>query len=257
MSDPTRWRDTEDGEARELVATLAAATPTPEMREAVWSKIAPTLPSGPGSGGGPSGGSPGSAFGSLGAKIVAGAAAVIAAGAIASWLARSPAPVASAPSTATASATAIAMASATAAPPSAMPSHDASVSPVVSASAPPAPASVATARAPARSATVAVAPSSPPAPPLSSADRLREESEGVRRARQLLRDKNAAGALAELDRLARLYPSGPLEEEREVLTIESIASTGRKDEARRRAERFIFERPQSVHAARVRELARP
>jgi hypothetical protein len=118
-------------------------------------------------------------------------------------------------------------------------------------------------RAPARSAPAIANPpasspssSAPLATPQSSADRLREESEGVRRARQLLREKNPTAALAELDRLARRYPAGALEEEREVLTIEGLASAGRTDEARRRADRFLMERPQSVHAARVREISR-
>jgi outer membrane protein assembly factor BamD (BamD/ComL family) len=78
----------------------------------------------------------------------------------------------------------------------------------------------------------------------------------VKRARQLLRDKNPTAALTELDRLGRLFPSGPLEEEREVLTIEAlVGSSGTADLGRRRAERFLAERPQSVHAARVRGLA--
>jgi hypothetical protein len=100
------------------------------------------------------------------------------------------------------------------------------------------------------------APSAPHASPSTlAADRLREEADGVRKARQLLREKNASAALAELDRLAKLVPNGPLEEEREVLTIEALSASGSSDAARRRADRFLFERPQCVHASRVRELA--
>ena len=97
-------------------------------------------------------------------------------------------------------------------------------------------------------------------PTTVAADRLREETEGVRRARQLLRDSNPAAALSELERLARLVPSGPLEEEREVLTIEALVGSSSRttaDLGRRRAQRFLAERPQSVHAARVRGLAGP
>jgi hypothetical protein len=254
MSDPKRWREAEDGELRELVTTLAAAKPTPAMHDAVWSKIASTLPPGPTSGGASGGGSSGGIGGSLGAKIVGGALAVIAAGGIATWLARSPEPVSTAPSAATSSAIAPA-ASAPIVPPSEAPS-------AVTVAPEPTPTVVAPSpvRPPARSAPAIVNPpaasSSAPAAPQSSADRLREESEGVRRARQLLREKNPTAALAELDRLARRYPAGPLEEEREVLTIEGLASAGRTDEARRRADRFLMERPQSVHAARVREISR-
>jgi len=70
----------------------------------------------------------------------------------------------------------------------------------------------------------------------------------------MLREGKAGDALFELDRLSRQFPSGPLEEEREVLTMEALSASGDRDGARRRAERFLFERPQSVHAARVRSL---
>jgi outer membrane protein assembly factor BamD (BamD/ComL family) len=105
-------------------------------------------------------------------------------------------------------------------------------------------------------ASAPVAPVAPVASP-SAADRLREEAEGVRQVRQLLREKNASAALAELDRLAQRMPNGPLEEEREVLAIEALAASGSGEAAGRRADRFLFERPQSVHAARVRALSLP
>ncbi|HVH43266.1 MAG TPA: hypothetical protein VM925_13015 [Labilithrix sp.] len=46
----------------------------------------------------------------------------------------------------------------------------------------------------------------------------------MRKVRQLLREKNPAAALAELDRSASRLPGGPLEEEREVLTFHVSSS---------------------------------
>jgi hypothetical protein len=46
-------------------------------------------------------------------------------------------------------------------------------------------------------------------------------------------------------------------QEREALTIEALARTGRRAEANRRAEAFLRAFPGSPHAAAVRELASP
>src|SRR5262249_49419530 len=90
------------------------------------------------------------------------------------------------------------------------------------------------------------------APPRS--DRLREEAEAVRRTRQSLRAGDTSAALRELERIAALIPDGPLEEEREVLAIETYLASGRTESATHRAERFLLERPQSMHTARVRAI---
>jgi hypothetical protein len=269
-----------------LLRELSEVEPTPEMRESVWLKIASALPPGPGSGssdGGSGGPAPGTepppapqvgvsgAF--AGAKVVAAsAAAVVGACAIALWvLATRPEPAASHLPT----------------PPSAVASSGPAASETPTIAPPETPAPGAEARdpdqrksvtavtsVPAVTPSVRQAPRAPVEPPAASAaaaaadrpasaattqdtGRLREEAEGVRKVRQLLREKSSVAALTELDRLARLFPAGPLEEEREVLTIEALAASGRGDVARRRAERFLFERPQSVHAARVRGLAAP
>jgi hypothetical protein len=290
MTDPKRWNETDDADdadARLLVATLSKAEPTAAMRESVWAKVAATLPTGPGSdgpndGGGGSangGGSAGGATGA-GANATGGAAlgtgaklmiaAALAAGALSLWvLTRTDAPAThAAPSTPVATSTPTLTPTPTPTPtptepptptptPTStpteplIPSPSVAVAPAASAPSPPQ-RPTATPSSP-----VAPAPSTATATPAAlAADRLREEAEGVKRARQLLRDKNPTAALTELDRLGRLFPSGPLEEEREVLTIEAlVGSSGTADLGRRRAERFLAERPQSVHAARVRGLA--
>lgn len=101
----------------------------------------------------------------------------------------------------------------------------------------------------------AAPPPSLPPPALAPADRLRIEADAVRKTRQLLRDGDSRAALAELDRVAKLVPNGPLEEEREVLAIEALAKSGNADLAHHRADAFLFEHPQSVHAARVRAFS--
>lgn len=237
-ADPKRWLEEEDGAAiSAFIGALRSDEPSGEMREALWSKIAPIVPGG-GGGGGPGGG--GSV---LGAKAIGLGVAGIGLMTMVAWIATRPAPMAEAPLPSPVASTIVAP----------VPSETVSaiepvgVEPVAS-------ASVARPQ-------VRVVPSAPakPSPSTSasaststSGDRLRQEAEGVRRARQLLREKNPGGALAELDRLAKLVPAGPLAEEREVLTIEATAASGDKEGARRRAERFLFERPNSVHASRVR-----
>jgi predicted lipid-binding transport protein (Tim44 family) len=253
MSDPKRWRETETKEIAMLLDELSKVEPTAEVRESVWTKIAPTLPPGPGptsppdgtGGGRGGGGGAGPATGGLAAKVIGPAIVALGASAVAIWMATRPAP----------------------APPSAVPTSDVpvvtasamnqvsaepSAAPLPAAEVPTEPPAIATSAPRMHAAPKLFVAPAPSASAVSAADRLREEAEGVRKVRLLLREKNAPAALAELDRLAKLVPNGPLEEEREVLTIEALASAGNTDAARRRAERFLFERPTSVHAARVR-----
>jgi RNA polymerase sigma-70 factor (ECF subfamily) len=237
--DPKRWRE-EGGAMASLVADLARIEPSDEMRDRVWAKLAPIVPPPGGSSGGAGGGGGGGSM--LGAKTLGPLLGAAIAGGIAIWALKAPPPksepIAVAPTTPISVVTTV-----PSAPPtlSAEPSVPASIEPPAP-SAKPAPRP--SAKTPASAAPL-------------TADRLREEAEGVRKVRQLLREKNASAALAELDRLAKLVPNGPLEEEREVLSIEALAASGDRAAARRRAERFLFERPQSVHAARVRSFSRP
>ena len=241
MSDDLkRWSETDDTSLKGFVAALASATPSDAMKERVWSKIAPSLPPTPGSGSG----SGGSAIGSL--KLAGFAGLVIASGALIYGLTRPAAPPPS-----SSPEPPVVSAPATIEPPPPPPA--ASVSSAIDVVPPPPPSTKPSAK-PTSVATHAP-PSAAATPSISPADRLREEAEGVRRTRMFLRDHNPTAALAELDRLQKLTPNGPLEEEREVLTIEALAMSGKADVAKRRAERFLDERPQSVHAARVRGFA--
>jgi hypothetical protein len=48
VSEPKRWKETEAEELRTMVGELARVEPTREVREAVWEKIAASLPPPPG-----------------------------------------------------------------------------------------------------------------------------------------------------------------------------------------------------------------
>jgi hypothetical protein len=61
-------------------------------------------------------------------------------------------------------------------------------------------------------------------------------------------------ALAIAGEHARAYPRGLLAQEREVIAIEALASTGRRDEARARAAAFRAAYPGSSHRARIDRL---
>lgn len=101
---------------------------------------------------------------------------------------------------------------------------------------------------------VAARPSSAPAkaPPAvavegpSELDLLREA--------QRLQAGEPAAALAVVARHQRLFPSGILAQEREMVAIEALMRLGRRDAARARAATFLRQYPGSVHAVRIREL---
>jgi hypothetical protein len=63
-----------------------------------------------------------------------------------------------------------------------------------------------------------------------------------------------AAMLSVLAEHARLYPSGMLAQEREVLAIEALVAMGRTREANARAERLASQYPGSAHLTRVRAL---
>jgi hypothetical protein len=55
----------------------------------------------------------------------------------------------------------------------------------------------------------------------------------------------------------RLFPSGNLVQEREVIAIDALGRLGRWDEARARAEGFLRAFPKSAHSVRVAEMVAP
>lgn len=73
----------------------------------------------------------------------------------------------------------------------------------------------------------------------------------VGKAESILRS-DPARALALCERHRRLYPTGELLEEREVLVVEALAALGRRDEARQRAEAFRKSYPASPYSGRIR-----
>lgn len=71
---------------------------------------------------------------------------------------------------------------------------------------------------------------------------------------QRLQASEPAAALAAVARHQRLFPSGILAQEREMVAIDALIRLGRRDAARARAATFLRQYPGSVHAVRIREL---
>jgi hypothetical protein len=96
-----------------------------------------------------------------------------------------------------------------------------------------------------------------PAAPLPAEETaLQSESASLLRGRQLLRSGDCDGALAQLRETGARFPRGGLAQEREVLSIEALACSGRATEASARAETFVRDYPTSPHASTVRRFTR-
>jgi hypothetical protein len=78
----------------------------------------------------------------------------------------------------------------------------------------------------------------------------------IEQARTALARGRGDVALAALDRHARAYPRGALEEERESLRVEALAGDGRSDQARAAGARFHRRFPRSIFAPVVDEALR-
>ena len=75
----------------------------------------------------------------------------------------------------------------------------------------------------------------------------------LERAQDALRSRPAEALALCTDHVKR-FPSGMLVQEREVIAIEALVKTGRKDEARARADRFKARFPGSSHTRRLETL---
>jgi len=75
----------------------------------------------------------------------------------------------------------------------------------------------------------------------------------LERAQDALRSRPAE-ALALCNDHSRRFPSGMLVQEREVIAIEALVKTDRKEEAKVRAERFKARFPGSSHTRRLETL---
>jgi hypothetical protein len=86
--------------------------------------------------------------------------------------------------------------------------------------------------------------------------RLAEESRAVIAARRALRDGDPGLCLRLLEAAHTAFPDGSLAQEREALTIQALASSGQREQAARRAARFLHDHPESPHAADLRQIVR-
>lgn len=123
----------------------------------------------------------------------------------------------------------------------------------------PLPPPVVSAIAPARgsAAPTAVSGARPPAvdePSPAPAASVPSELEVIKEAGRVLKSDPARALQLTMDH-ARLYPSGALAEEREVIAIDALAHVGRSSAARARAERFLLFYPRSAHLSRVQQVA--
>jgi hypothetical protein len=102
---------------------------------------------------------------------------------------------------------------------------------------------------PSRSAPVRTAASSPPAEVRDEGPEA--EVKLVQRAQDALRGSRPAEALALCNDHAKRFPNGMVTQECEVIAVEALVKTGRKDEARRRADRFKARFPGSASIRRL------
>ncbi|MCB9606601.1 MAG: hypothetical protein H6716_08425 [Polyangiaceae bacterium] len=79
------------------------------------------------------------------------------------------------------------------------------------------------------------------------------EASILERARRNL-SKDPSAALAATQEHKRLYPSGVLAQEREVIAIEALKRLKREGEAKSRAETFEAEHPESAHQRKVESI---
>jgi outer membrane protein assembly factor BamD (BamD/ComL family) len=76
----------------------------------------------------------------------------------------------------------------------------------------------------------------------------------IEEARRALRGGDPARALTLLETCRRLFPEGPLEREREWLTIQSLVGTVRGRDAKDRAAAFLKKFPDDPHARDLRAM---
>ncbi len=109
----------------------------------------------------------------------------------------------------------------------------------------------ATGSAPGATPAEVVAPGEPAPAPRST---LAEEVALIDRARVALQRGAPAEALARVDDHAHAFPHGELAPDAEAIAIEALVARGDRDEAARRARRFLALYPRDPSAARVRQL---
>ncbi|HSO35872.1 MAG TPA: outer membrane protein assembly factor BamD [Labilithrix sp.] len=269
MSDPVRLLSSRpDGVARALLESAVTPGPTNAQCDELWSSLASKLPQAvvAGAAAGTAGGALAKAAATskavgiglfVKAAVVVGVIGSLAAlGLTRPWESR---PAVAPHAVASASAATLApprppmAAAAVLSPPPAPPvAADESTAPPPEAVAPSAPAPrAAAARKPAP-----IAIETPPPAPVETENALQAESASLLRGRRLLRSGDCEGALAQLQETETRFPRGALAQEREVLSIEALACSGRATTASARAEAFVRDYPTSPHASKVRHFTR-
>jgi hypothetical protein len=242
--------------SRLLDAERAPVAAPPSARQAVLARLATTLalppPTGPGSGSGPApaGAGPAGATGAAASGVGSAVKSFLVSHGVASALIFAVGAVAGAGIHAAATRLATPVAIVVPAPissPAPVIVQPAPTEPIVVA--PKAEEPVRPAPRPVRTAPVvaspAVAPSAPPPPPESDKD-LAAERSLLEVARTAFSRGQPKDALDQLDLHERQFPTGRLSEEREALRVMALAASGKRQDARARAARFVQEHPDSL-----------
>jgi outer membrane protein assembly factor BamD (BamD/ComL family) len=108
---------------------------------------------------------------------------------------------------------------------------------------------------PAAEATPPQASAAEEAQPVPQISQLEDESALLQDARDALRGGDFAKALATTERARKRFPHGALGQEREVIAIDALSGSGRREEAAKRARSFLQTYPRSPLAPRVRTMA--
>jgi len=269
MSDPVRLLSSRrDGVARALLESAVTPGPTNAQCDELWSSLARKLPQAvvAGAAAGTAGGALAKAAATSkavgiglfvkGAVVVGIMGSLAAVGLTRPWESR---PEAAPHAIASASSASLAPPRPPMAPaPVPSPAPPPPVAADESTSPPPEPV-VPSAPAPRASAARKPAPlaiETPPPPPVEMETALHAESASLLRGRQLLRSGDCEAALAQLKETETRFPRGALAQEREVLSIEALACSGRATTASARAEAFVRDYPTSPHASKVRRFTR-
>ncbi|HEY0254440.1 MAG TPA: RNA polymerase sigma factor [Kofleriaceae bacterium] len=112
-------------------------------------------------------------------------------------------------------------------------------------------AAIADAAIPDAAETVPAPPSTPPVRPSPAVPAVNEELVLVDAARDALRRHDPAAALTMLMRHERLFATGELAEERDILVVEAYLATGDREHARHRLATYRANHPHGLHAKRA------
>jgi hypothetical protein len=94
----------------------------------------------------------------------------------------------------------------------------------------------------------------PKAPKVDDADALAQELAALDRARALLREGNAAGALQAVSAYEKQFPAGTLAPEATLVRLEALLASGAREQAEALAKKFLAQNKSELLQQRVQRL---